>query len=86
MAIYVHNSLKHLIRYKTELKLDVPECESVFFEVGAGVPKNSNDNFRKKTLLVGCVYRHPRHAVESTSDFTDKLFEKLENYSNSNTP
>ena len=33
VAIYVHTSLKHLIKPKPEMKLQVPECESVFFEL-----------------------------------------------------
>ena len=35
---------------------------------------------------MGCIYRHPRHAVGSTSDFIETFYEKLEKLSNTDTP
>ena len=63
VAIYVHESINNF-EIKSELKIDVPDCESMFVEIKfdkneSGV-KTSNV---KKSLLVECVYRHPRWAI-----------------------
>ena len=84
VAIYIHDSLKMSINHKPDLRLDVPECESVFFEVTN--LKFTNKKVDEKALLVGCIYRHPRRSQMSTSTFTDRLSEKLANYFDSNTP
>ena len=83
VAIYVHESINNF-EIKSELKIDVPDCESLFVEIKfdkneSGV-KTSNI---KKSLLVGCVYRHPRWA---TSLFIERLGEKLAMYSAENIP
>ena len=83
-AIYIHDSLKQFIKHKPELRLDVPECESVFFEVSN--LQITSKKAVEKTLLVGCIYRHPRRSQMSTSTFTDRLCEKLDEYFNTSTP
>ena len=46
--------------------------------------KNRSENSNtKQTVLLGCVYRHPRYA---TSLFISQLFEKLSVYSEKNIP
>ena len=84
VAIYIHDSLKMSINHKPNLRLDVPECESVFFEVTN--LQFTNKKVDEKALLVGCIYRHPRRSQMSTSTFTDRLSEKLVKYFDSNTP
>ena len=37
-------------------------------------------------MIVGCIYRHPRRAKMSTTEFIDKLSKQLEMHSNSKTP
>ena len=83
VVIYFHNSLENYIKHKPELRLDVVDCESAFFEVGP--PEKSNEVSCKKTkLLIGCIYRHPRRLVRNTTEFISKLYAILEQYSNSN--
>ena len=66
------------------MKIDVEDCESLFMEVNFKVDKtNSKKGVIEKTMLIGCVYRHPRWL---TSKFTDKLCEKLSTYTDKNIP
>ena len=53
------------MKRKPELRLDVPECETVFFEME--IPKKSN-------VLFGCLYRHPRRTKGMKTDFIEKLY------------
>ena len=81
VAIYVNDKLN--IKVKTSLKLKVDDCESIFMEVypnGNGVPAKIN---AKNTVLLGCVYRHPRWC---TSTCIDKLSEKINLYNDQNIP
>ena len=53
VVVYFHDSLRQHIKHKPALRLDVPECESVFFELESGIQT-------RKKLLIGCIYRHSR--------------------------
>ena len=83
VAIYVHESICNF-EIKSEMKIDVSDCESLFIEIkfDKNEPNRESDK-AKKSLLVGCVYRHPRWA---TSLFIDRLCEKLSTYSDQNIP
>ena len=83
VTIYIHESIKDF-DIKSELKIDVHDCESLFLEIRFDKSKsNDKTSNTKKSLLVGCVYRHPRWA---TSLFIDRLCEKLAIYSAKNIP
>ena len=62
----------------SELKLKVDDCESIFIEMYFDGKNQSNETSKKQTVLLGCVYRHPRY---DTSRFNKELFEKLSIYS-----
>ena len=70
IAVYAKQDI---FKYKVrkDLKLDVPECESIFLEID--VPDKTSENV--KTLLLGAVYRHPK---SNTTLFIDKLCNTLE--------
>ena len=78
VAIYVHESITNF-KIKSEMKIDVPDCESLFTEINF----DKNKSGMKNSLLLGCVYRHPRWA---TSLFIDRLCERLAIYSDQNIP
>ena len=67
VAIYIQDSLIHSIKHKPELRLEVPECESVFFELS--MPQSSLQKANK--ILIGCIYRHHRHTTAFTTVFTE---------------
>ena len=77
VAIYTHISISEYMKRKPELRLDVPECETVFFEMD--VPKKSK-------FLFGCLYRHPRRTKGMKTDFIEKLYANLEMYADKNVP
>ena len=79
VAIYVHENICNF-EVKSEMKIDVPDCESLFVEISFD---DNKQNKTKKSLLVGCIYRHHRWA---TSLFIDRLCEKLSIYSDLNIP
>ena len=78
VAIYVKETIKYNV--KKELRLDVPDCESVFLEL-----EFSDSVFKgiSKSLILGCVYRHPR---PSTSIFTKKLEDLVETLAGTKSP
>ena len=81
VAIFVSEKLNFNV--KTELKLKVDDCESIFIEIyssGNGIPSKVT---AKNTVLFGCVYRHPRWC---TSTFVDNLCETLSVYTDQNIP
>ena len=83
VAIYVHEDITSF-EIKSEMKIEAPDCESLFVEIK--FERNMQEdkaNNAKKSLLLGCVYRHPRWA---TSLFFDRLCEKLAMYSVKNIP
>ena len=82
VALYVNDAIKDF-KVMSELKLKLDDCESIFTEIyftNSNSPKNTNS---KRTILLGCIYRHPRYA---TSVFLQQLFEKLSTYSEKNIP
>ena len=84
VAIYVNNMIKNF-KVLTELKLDVVDCESIFLEIyfDKNTKRQAEKTSKKKTFLLGCVYRHPRWG---TDVFNNQLFEKLSIYSEKNIP
>ena len=58
------------------MKIHVDDCESLFIEVNFEENNQTPENNRttKKTVLVGCVYRHPRWL---TTLFIESLCSKL---------
>ena len=61
------------------MKLNVGDCESLFIEVEFDSKTSAN----KQSVVIGCVYRHPRW---HTSLFIDVLCEKLSLYTGKNIP
>ena len=59
------------------LKLDVPECETLFFEM---------DMPEKAKTLFGCLYRHPRRTKGMKTHFIEKLYTNLEKYAEQTIP
>ena len=82
VAIYINSAIKNF-KKMSELKLKVDDCESVFIEMYFNNENQSDKSSKKQTVLLGCVYRHPRY---DTSQFNKELFEKLSIYSEKNVP
>ena len=82
VAIYISNTIKN-VKIMHDLKLKVDDCESLFVEMYFDKKNQSDIPKAKQTVLLGCVYRHPRYA---TSLFDSQLFEKLSGYSDKNIP
>ena len=80
VAIYTKTSLKCLV--KTETRINIEDCESLFLEIS--IPSDSsNVNSKIKSLIVGCIYRHPR---PTTCRFIEELCNKLMFFSAKNIP
>merc|ERR1711873_318304 len=78
VAIYVKHNIKFTVN--RELKLKVDDCESLFIEL------DISDKLilgSQKTVLIGCIYRHPRPQTES---FLDSLSGILDHYTQRETP
>ena len=78
VAIYIKNTFRFSAKY--EFKLDVPDCESLFIELDLMDDVTLGNT---KSILIGCVYRHPR---PNTMDFSEKLTNVIELYSTKNAP
>ena len=78
VAIYIKMAFKPKIVNQINLVLE--DTESLFLELEISPTSNKQCD---KSLLLGCIYRHPR---PSTKTFTDKLYELLHDYSNRNIP
>ena len=65
------------------MRLDVADCESLFLEVTFKKDQISENTSTDKTILLGCIYRHPRW---QTSLFIEELIEKLSIYTEKNIP
>ena len=81
-AIYISEKIKNL-KVMSELKLKVDDCESVFIEMYFDKKNLTENTNAKQTVLLGCIYRHPRYA---TPLFVSQLLEKLSIYSEKNIP
>ena len=81
VAIYIKESLQYKIR--TDFRLATEDCESFFLEVSISNTLPDNLNAQQKSLIIGCVYRHPRPTIPC---FTDELCDKLMMSCNQNTP
>ena len=75
-AIYIRSTYNFSI--KSESKLAVDDCESVFLEIN--LSGNSN---RCNTFIIGCIYRHPR---PNTDIFVEQLALQIEEFSSKNVP
>ena len=53
VAIYVHDSIKNF-EVKSEMKLDVPECESLFLEIKYKKDSNLTNISNEKMVAIGC--------------------------------
>ena len=82
VAIYVKNKIFSKFEIKADLKLDLPQCESLFLEIKVST-KSKSAHGNMKTLLVGCVYPHPK--LNSTL-FIDHLCNMLGKYTDRNVP
>ena len=60
VAIYIKKC--HRFTVKSELKLDMTDCESIFTEVDLSDRVTLGN---KNSLIVGCIYRHPRHSIQT---------------------
>ena len=78
VAMYINLKIFDKVKVKSELRLDVESCESVFIEI------EINKNGSKDTnILIGCIYRHPRWV---TTPFIDQLCKKLNMHIEKNIP
>ena len=82
VAIYVNTAINDF-KIKSELKLKDEDCESLFLEIYFDKNMKSEKITKKETILLGCIYRHPRWV---TSAFIKQLFEKLHIFLEKNTP
>ena len=76
VAIYIKNNVFKSVTVKKDLRLNVPECESIFLEINTFSKKTPTKKNPDK-LLLGCTYRHPRPTLSKIKDFTDKLQKTL---------
>ena len=67
VAVYVRNDIFDF-KVKTDLRLKVDDCESVFLEFDV-FTKNANVSRACKSFLLGCVYRHPRRKITEKNKF-----------------
>ena len=81
VAVYINEAIKNF-KVMSEHKLKLDDCESIFIEMYFDKKDKSKAN-NKQTVLLGCVYRHPRY---DTTLFVSELFEKLSIYSEKNIP
>ena len=84
VAVYIKKGIFKSTVVKKNLRLNVPECESIFLEIR--IATKTNLARKDSKLLLGCTYRHPRTSLSSISDFSDKLRETLELYTIQNIP
>ena len=59
------------------------DCESLFLEIYFDKNTSTDKTPKKKTFLLGSIYKHPRYA---TTVFNQQLFEKISIYSEKNIP
>ena len=80
VAVYVK---KTSLRYKVkaESKLTLAECESLFLELET--VSESNNKTKPKSLILACVYRHPK---QQSQNFVDELYKKLSIFADRNIP
>merc|ERR1712240_698507 len=78
VALYVRKSFNFSVI--NEFRLDVSDCESIFIELDLSQKSCLGST---QTLLVGCIYRHPR---PHSKCFIDKLSKLIEGYSMKNNP
>ena len=83
VAVYVKDTLNFEV--KSDLRLNVADCESLFIEFDVS-PKKTNKRNTSKSFLLGCVYRHPRKTVAEKTDFIQQLYKTLEKYTCKNIP
>ena len=82
VAIYIKKSLN--FKVKSGLRLEDPNSESVFVEID--ICASPSLGLSKKTLLIGCVYRHPKYTIEIVEKFLKQLIDKLDSYCDQNIP
>ena len=71
VAIYMKNSLNYEL--KKEFRLKVDDCESIFVELD--FKDKTSSLLTKSSLLIGCIYRHPRYKIDT---FLAELSKKLD--------
>ena len=84
VAVYVKKNIFDL-QVKSDLRVKVKDCESVFLEFDF-LSKKTNSNNAGKSFLLGCVYRHPRRKVAEKIEFIEEIYKTLTNYSDKNIP
>ena len=84
VAVYLKNGTFKNAKVMKNLRLNVPECESIFLELDSF--SNTKQAKKNTKLLLGCTYRHPRTTVSSKSDFSEKLSETIESSTIKNIP
>ena len=61
-AVYIKKGLNYIV--KNECRLEIEDCESIFLEL------DLHSNGSTATILIGCIYRHPRPTV---NDFCEEM-------------
>ena len=80
-AMYIRNCFSYSI--KRELRLKVSCCESIFIELDLIHKANLG---KTKSVMIGCVYQHPRPKKEQAEKFLEQLSNRIELYSDKNAP
>ena len=83
VAIYVKREKFSKCVVKHDLRLNVPDCESIFLEVELH-NKITHMNKSYKKIILGCIYRHPVTTLAEIKQFSQELYGVLQK--NSNTP
>ena len=83
VAVYVKTNIFDF-QIKSDLRVKVNDCESVFLEFDFS--SKNTINKKSRTFLLGCVYRHPRRKVSEKNKFIEEIYKTLKKYSDKNIP
>ena len=81
VAIYIRSCFGFSV--KRELRLEVSKCESIFIELDL-TDKAKLDNIN--TIMIGCVYQHPKPKKELAEKFLEQISNKIDLYCDKNIP
>ena len=81
VAIYIKNCFSFSV--KNDLRIDVSRCESLFIELDLTDKANLG---KINSIMVGCVYQHPRPKKELAEKFLEELSNRIDLYCEKNIP
>ena len=82
-AMYIKKDILKSGKVRADLRLNLADCESIFLEFDIS-PRKCNSRVPNKSLVVGCVYRHPRRTVYEKTEFIDQMYNALDKFSSKN--